>query len=157
MCRSGNLSDALEHLDIRRAVIEIIIAHQTTKRLSAGHAEFFFVKLLEQRALIPRRAFETLERLGRIFFRDVHHPDFQVLACLRVVDEIMQSAPRTFECFEIVMMKDEVDLLGELAVNFRDDRLNGLDGVVGNERRSGQRLLRELVQLAGGDVLYKRP
>ena len=63
----GDLRHAAEHLHIRRRVIEVIIADEAAVGLAAGRAEFLFVKLLEERALVPGRALELLERLPRSF------------------------------------------------------------------------------------------
>ena len=134
----GNLSDARQHFDVRRGVVEIVIAHQAAVRLATGHAEFFFVQLLEERTLVPGGAFVFLERLGHLLLGDVHDADFQVLTRLGVVDQVMQTAPGAFEALEVLMMEDEIDLLGELAIDLGDDGLDGLDRIVRNQRRGRQ-------------------
>ncbi len=61
----------------------------------------------------------------------------------------MQPPPGAFEGFEVLVVEDKIHLLGELAVNFGDNGLDRLDGVVGNQRGGadgllGQRLHGEL-------------
>ena len=73
--------------------------------------------------------------------RDVHDADLQHLVGLGVVDEIVQSAPRAFELLEVVVVQDQVDLLGQLLVELRDDRLDRLDDVGADQLRVGERLL----------------
>ena len=57
-------SDA-QHLDVRRRVVEVVVAHETAERLAAELAVLFFVDLLEEGALVPGRAFELLELFRR--------------------------------------------------------------------------------------------
>ena len=45
--------------------------------------------------------------------------DLQHLVGLGVVDEIVQPAPRAFELLEVLVVQDQVDLLGELLVELR--------------------------------------
>src|SRR5436190_512516 len=49
----GNLSEPGKHFHIGGGMVEIEIAHESTVRLSSGHAEFFLVKFLEEWALVP--------------------------------------------------------------------------------------------------------
>src|SRR6185503_16049325 len=53
MGRGRDLSNATEHFDVGRRMIEIVITDQTAVRLAAGHAEFLFIEFLEERALVP--------------------------------------------------------------------------------------------------------
>jgi hypothetical protein len=53
----------------------------------------------------------------------------------------VQATPRTFELLEVVVVQDLVDLLGELAVEFGNDRLDRLDDIVADQLRLRQRLL----------------
>jgi hypothetical protein len=102
---------------------------------------FRFVDLLEQRALIPRGALVALERLPEIQLADVHEADLQHLVGFGVVHQVVQPAPGAFELLEIGVMQDQVDLLGQLAVQLGDDRLDGLDDVRADQFGLGKRLL----------------
>ena len=80
-----------------RAVVEVVVADQAAEGLAAERAVFFFVQLLEDRALIPGRALVALEGLVQILLRDVHDPDLELLVGLGVVDQVVQPAPGAFE------------------------------------------------------------
>ncbi len=55
----------------------------------------------------------------------------------------MQAAPGAFELLEILVMHDQVDLLGQLAIEFGDDRLDRLDHIAADDFGIDQRLLRK--------------
>ena len=84
-----------------------------------------------------------LSVLPRSVLGDVHDADLQHLVGLGVVDEIVQSAPRAFELLEVLVVQDQVDLLGELPVELGDDRLDRLDDVRADQLGLRQRLLGE--------------
>jgi hypothetical protein len=56
--RGRDLRDATEQLDIRRGVIEIVVADDAAIRLSAELIIFFAIDLLEDRTLVPSRSLE---------------------------------------------------------------------------------------------------
>ena len=56
----GDLGDLPEQLHVRRAVVELIVAHQAAEGLAAELAVLLFVELLEDRALVPGGALELL-------------------------------------------------------------------------------------------------
>eukprot|EP01032_Pedospumella_encystans_P020698 gene20698-23509_t len=82
--------DADYYFDIRRAVVEVVVGHDGAERLAAELAEFLFVHLLEDRALVPGRTLEFLQRLAQVVLRDVHHADLQRFIGLGVVDQVVQ-------------------------------------------------------------------
>ena len=84
-----------------RAVIEVVVADEAAVRLAAELAVLFLVELLEERALIPGRTLELLQRLVQILLGDVHDPDLQHRVGLGVVDQVVQAAPRAFELLEV--------------------------------------------------------
>src|SRR5260370_39553381 len=124
-------------------MVKIIVRDDGAERLAAGHAELILVKFLEERALVPGRAFEFLDGLAQVLIGYVKDADFEGLVRLGVVDEMVESAPRAFEGPEFLVVKDEIDLLGELFINLGDDGFNRLDRVVRDEGRSTQRLCGE--------------
>ena len=117
--RGGDLRHLAEQLDVGRRLVEVVVADQAAERLAAELAVLRLVDLLEERALIPRRALVALQRLAEILLADVHEADLQHLVGLGVVDEIVQAAPRAFELLEVLVVQDQVDLLGELLVDLR--------------------------------------
>ena len=119
MRRRGNLGDFAQQFHVRRAVVEVVVADQAAVGRAAELAVFLLVDLLEDRALVPGRALELLERLVQVLLRDVHHADLQRLVGLGVVDQVVQPPPGPFEPLEIFVMEDLVDLLGELACRSR--------------------------------------
>ena len=109
-----------EQLDVGRAVVEVVVADQAAERLAAELAVLLFVDLLEERALVPGRALVTSSSvLPSSFLRDVHDADLQHLVGLGVVDQVVQAAPRAFQLLEVVVVQDQVDLLGQLLVDLR--------------------------------------
>ena len=55
----------------------MIVADQAAIGLAAELAEFRFVELLEQRALVPARVRIELQVAVELVLGDVHHPDLQ--------------------------------------------------------------------------------
>ena len=141
MCGGGNLGDAVEHLDVLRAMIEIIVANQAPVRLPSRCAVFRFVDLLEQGALVPGGSLEFLERLAQLFLRQIQDADLERLIGLGIADQIMKASPCGFQFLEILLVHDGVDLLGKSLVDLCDDRLDRLDGVLANEGGLRQSLL----------------
>jgi len=66
--RRGNLGHPGQDFDIRRRMVKIIVRDDGAERLAAGHAELILVKFLEERALVPGRAFEFLMVLPKSFW-----------------------------------------------------------------------------------------
>ena len=69
----------------------------------------------------------------QIVLRDVHEADLQHLVGFGVVDEVMQPAPRAFELLKIRVVQDQIDLLGQLAIDLGDDRLDRLDDILADK------------------------
>ena len=124
-------------------MVEVIVADQAPERLTAELAVLGLVDLLEDRALVPRRALELLQRLAEFRLADVHEADLQHLVGLGVVHQVVQTAPGAFQLLEVGVMQDQIDLLTELAVDCRDHRLDRLGHVRADQGRLGQRLLGE--------------
>ena len=143
MCRGGDLGHFAEHLDIRRALVEVVVAHDGAEGLTTELAVLLFVDLLEDRALVPCRTLELLQRLGQIPLGNVHHADLQVLVGLGVVHHVVQAAPRTLELLVVGVVNDLVDLLRELGVDRGDHGLDRLGDVLADHGAVAQRLLRE--------------
>lgn len=93
-----DLSHFTEQLNVRRALVKIIVAHQTAKRLTAELAIFLFIYALEQRTLVPGRTFVLLQRLAHLLLGDVHDTNLEHLVRLGVVHQIVQAAPRPSSC-----------------------------------------------------------
>ena len=133
--RGRDLRHLAEQLDVGRRLVEVVVADQAAERLAAELAVLRLVDLLEQRALIPGRALVAFQGLAEVGLADVHEADLQHLVGFGVVDEIVQPAPRAFELLEVLVVQDQVDLLGELLVELRDDRLDRLDDVGADQLR----------------------
>ena len=56
-----------EQLDVRRRVVEVVVADQAAEGLAAELAVLLLVELLEDRALVPGGALELLSVLPRSF------------------------------------------------------------------------------------------
>ena len=64
MRRGRDLGDAVQQLDVGRALVEIVVADEAAIRLAAELAILGSVDLFEQRALIPVGALVAFERLA---------------------------------------------------------------------------------------------
>jgi hypothetical protein len=64
--RRGDLRHAAEDLDVRRGVVEVVVADEAAVGLAARAAVLLLVDLLEQRALVPGGALELLEGLAEV-------------------------------------------------------------------------------------------
>ncbi len=121
----GDLGHLAEQFHVRRAVVEVVVADQAAERLAAELAVLLLVELLEDGALVPGRALELLQGLAQLLLRDVHHPDLEHLVRFGVVHQVMQAAPGALQLLEVLVVQDLVDLLGQLAVDLGDHRLDG--------------------------------
>src|SRR5207253_4145246 len=59
--RRGDLRHLTDQLDVRRRVVEIVVADQAAEGLAAELPVLRLVELLEDRALVPGDALEALE------------------------------------------------------------------------------------------------
>lgn len=125
------------------ALVEVVVANQRAEGFAAELAVLFLVDLLEQRALVPGDALVALEGLAEFQLGYVHETDLQHLVNFGVADEVVQAAPCAFELLEILVVHDQVDLLGQLAVEFGDDCLDRPDHVRPDYLGIDQRLLGE--------------
>src|ERR1019366_6808779 len=94
-----------------------MVAGETAIGLTTQLIVFRAVDFLEDRALVPGGSLELLQRLGEFLLGDVQDLDLQHLIRLGVVDEIVQATPGAFQGLELRMVNDEIDLLGEFAVD----------------------------------------
>ena len=136
----GDFRQIAQQLHVGRRVAEMIVGDQRAVRFAAELAELAFVDLLEQRALVPARAGIELEIAIEFGLADVHHADFQRRVGLRIVDEIVQAAPRALQLLELGRVKDFVHLRRELFVETRDHLLDRVDDVALDEARVRERL-----------------
>ena len=122
-------------------MVEVVVADETSIRLAAELSILLFVETFEERALIPGDTLVFLEGPAEILLGDIQHADLQHLIRLGVVDEVVKSAPRSLELLKLLVVKDEVDLLGERMVDLGDDRLDSADDIIRNYRSLAQSLL----------------
>ncbi len=137
----GNLTDAAQRVDILRTVVEVVIANQTAVGFATQLAVFGFVNFLEHRALVPGGPLEALKVLGEFLLGHIEHADLQLRVRFGVADQIMQSAPCTLQRLELRGVQDEVELLGDLAVDLGDIRIDGLRNVIADDVAALQHLL----------------
>ena len=107
----GDLRHLTQQLHITGGVIEMIVADQRAIRLAAELAVLRFVQRLEERTLVPGRAFVLLQAASELRLRDVHHLDPEHLVRLGVAHEIVQAAPRALDLLETRVVKDHVELI----------------------------------------------
>ena len=141
--RRRHLGHFGQQLHIGCTLVKVVITHQAAEGLATELAVFFFVDLLEQRALVPVGALVALECLAKLRLGDVHHADLELLIGLGVVDHVMQATPCPFELLEVFVVQDLVDLVGQLLVDRRDHVLDRLDHVLADQLGLRQCLLRQ--------------
>ena len=66
MRRGGDLRHLAQQLGVGRGLVEVVVADEAAERLAAELPVLRFVDLLEQRALVPRRALVALQRLAEL-------------------------------------------------------------------------------------------
>ena len=143
VARGPDLAETLHDLEVGRAVIEAVVADERPVGLAAQLAEFRFVDLLEQRALVPSRIAELAEGLAALFLGDVEDSDLEILTRRRVHHHVVEATPRRFQPLELGIVDDQVDLFRQLAVDRRAHRVHGREDIVSDDRGIGQRLLGE--------------
>src|SRR6185312_15325119 len=101
------------------------------------------VKLFEERTLVPTGAGIHLEFPIELLLRDVHDPQPEGRVGFRVIDNVVQAAPRALDLLELRSMDDFVQLNGQLVVKPRDHRFDRIENVLLDEGGVFQRLLHE--------------
>ncbi|MCY1395425.1 hypothetical protein D9M71_103700 [compost metagenome] len=127
--RRGDLGHFAQGFHVLGAVIEVEVAHQAAEWLAAELAVLFFVDLLEDRALVEAHALVAFQLAAELLLGQRHEADLQHLVGFGVVHQIVQAAPGAFQFLEFGMVDDQVDLLGQLAVDLGDDRLDRAVGI----------------------------
>ncbi len=143
VCCSTDTRHFAQQLDILRAVIEIVVAHQAAKRFTTKLAIFLLVDFLEQRALIPAHAFIALQGAAQFLLGDAHKANLEHLISFGVIHQIAQTTPGAFQLLKVIVVNNLVYLLRQLFVNLSDQCLNGAVGIAGHGHGVFQRLLRQ--------------
>ena len=126
----SNFCHGAQELDIGWGVVEVIVRHQAAVRLAAELTVFFFVKALEQWALIPSDAFVAAHGAAQLGLADVHEADLQHFVCFGVGDQVVKTAPCRLQALKVGVVQDQVDLVAEFAVDFGNDGFNAGVGIV---------------------------
>ena len=101
-------------------------------------AEFGFVDLLEQRALVPLGTTIALECTCQFAFRDVQELKLQRSVGFRLMDQVVDTTPGTLELLKLRSVNDLVDLLAQFFVQLRDHFIDRVVDVVLDDRLVGQ-------------------
>ena len=133
----------LEQIDILWMPAEFVISHERAERFSARRPVFFLVDFFENGALIEfRRRFEILEKIR---LADVHQLDLQAARGFRLLHEVVQTAPRTFQLLERFGVHHFVQLLRNQLIQVRDPRVDHGLGVVRHRHLPGHDLFDEIL------------
>ncbi|MFO1112912.1 MAG: hypothetical protein U1E35_03245 [Rhodospirillales bacterium] len=101
---SRHLCHLAQEFDVRRRLIEVIIADEAAEWLTAEGSILLLIDLLEDRALVPRRPLKR-RSVCAAPSGDVEYPDFRELVCLGIVDEIaVASALARFQLLNRMMV-----------------------------------------------------
>src|SRR5215471_17072586 len=109
---------------------EFVVADEGTERSSAEDAVFFFIDLLEQRALIELRGF--LDIAEEFLLGHIEDADFELCSGLAVIHQVLKTAPGSLELLESGMVHDLVELNRQEMINLRDARIDHHFGILGN-------------------------
>ena len=120
----SNLGNTLKNLYIGRAMIKLVVAYDTTIGLTTGGAILFFIKLLEERALFPGRAFELLEEFRDIFFGDIQDTNLELFVGLRIGYHVLQAAPGTFQFLKVFVVNNCIHRFRQLIVKVSHQKLD---------------------------------
>ena len=85
---SRGLRDSLQQLDILGPLTELVVADQGGEGRSAEDAEFLFVDLLEQRALVELRG--ALQVPQQFPLADVQNLDLQLVVGLALIQQYLK-------------------------------------------------------------------
>jgi hypothetical protein len=143
-CARRDARHAGQELDIGGTVREFIVADQRAERLAAERAEFAGVNALEGVALVKVGGLGQI--LADVRLRGVEHLDLQHRVRERVLDEVMQAAPRPLELEKIRVMHDRRDLVGQLQVDQRDRLVERHGQILRISDCSAQRFLGQRLQ-----------
>ena len=138
-----DLRHLTQQFHIGRRVVEVVVADQASVGFAADLVIFLAIQLLENRGLIPGRAFELANGFVQVLLGNVEHPDLQHLVGFGVVHQEVQAAPCAFELLILVVVNYLVHLLGHLPVDLGDHRFERQENVVGDQAGILQRLLRQ--------------
>ena len=133
------MRDLLDQLHILGLGTKLVIADQRRERRTAEDAEFFFIHLLEQSALIELCG--SLQVSQEFILLHVEDLDLETLASLALIEQILQSAPASFQLLEIGMMKYFVELCRDQFVDLRNASVDRSLRIFRNGSRTLQDLL----------------
>ena len=98
--RRGDLRHLTDQLDVRRRMVEVVVADQAAEGLAAELPVLRLVELLEERALVPGHALEALEGPTQVRLGDVQHADLQHLVGLGVRHQVVEATPGALDFLE---------------------------------------------------------
>lgn len=132
-------------------ITEFEIADQCAEWSSAKRTIFFFVHLLEQRRLIKfERSFKVLQKVA---LRHAHDFDLELRTGQRVLDKMMESAPRGFEFLKVLMVHDRVHLGRDQPIDLGDTRVDGNVHILGHREFAAHYLIDEFADHVLGPFL----
>ncbi len=100
-----------QQLNVLRAVVEVVVAHDAAKRLAAKLTVLLLVDFLEDRALVPAHALVAFQGTAQLLFGDAHKADLQHLVGFGVVHQVAQTAPGALQLLKLLVVNDLVHLL----------------------------------------------
>ena len=98
--------------------VDLVVADQHAERLAARRVEFLAVDFAEQLALVEFGS--ALHVAGELFPGEVEQADLEILHVVRLIDQVVQSAPGGFELLESFVVEDRVELVRDQGVEPRD-------------------------------------
>ncbi|CAJ8693906.1 Uncharacterised protein [Burkholderia pseudomallei] len=132
----------LDEVLVFRLARDLVVAHQHAERRAAERAEFLFVHLLEERALIELG--RVLEIANEIALRRVQRLDLDRRAGVAFLHQVIEPAPGALETLELRRVHHGRELRRDQAIELRDARVDGRRQVVRHHHRAVKHLTDEL-------------
>ncbi len=123
-------------------VAKLKVAYHRTIRSAAKRSIFVFVDLLEEGRLVKfEGSFEIFQEL---FLSNAHHTYLELGPGERVLDQVVETAPRTFEFLKIFVVHDLVHLGRNQAVDLCDASIDRHIHILGHGQFAAHYLIDEL-------------
>ena len=114
MCRGGNVAHLLGKSNISWRTANLIIANQHAVRLATKGSVLLLVDDLEQRALIEFNG--LVEVFIKLFKGRIKDANFERTTGLSVHHQVIQPTPRCFECLQLFVVQNVVQLATDRAI-----------------------------------------
>ena len=140
-CR--DLRDFLQQFQVFGMFAEFVIANQGAIRFATKKAVFFLIDLFEHRTLIEFRS--PLQIAQQVLLRRVQNTNLQLRPGLRLLQQILESAPGGFQFLKLGVVQDLVQLKRNEMVDLCNPGGDHLVGIAAQSHRPFKHLRNEFL------------